>query len=833
VDLFAYHDASGSPVIYVKRTNHQDGSKRFCQWGPTADNLGWQAKLDYAPKPRPLYRLPAIIAAAEKELVVFHEGEKATEAAINAGLPGTHTTTIGGAGNPHHSEFSPLVGRNIVVCPDNDDDGERYAAAVTQLANKSQAKSVSILRLPGLPPKGDVVEWLASGGTSAQFAELLNQIQSLNPTGPSGPGGPLPVPGRSDVLAGGKTVCGPEHAGPVHLPAVPGYRIADDGVFELPRDEEKPEVRLTHAKCGVVALCRDGRRENWGAYVRWMDRDGVSHEAAFPVGRFHESGGILPAELANLGLPIVPGMEKRLLRYLANCNPKTRFRAAIQTGWQDGTAVFVLPAGSIGHDTGGERIVYQPERFAPTGHSVRTKGTLLGWQMEVAAQCEKNPVLAFFVAASLAAPLLHLLEQEGGGFHLYGQTSKGKTTAEQVAASVWGDGSDPATGRNTAFVKKWNQTKNATEGLAQAHTDLPLCLDEVGEADAREFGRIIYQLAGGQGKGRMRADATLAQPKVWRIILLSTGELPASDVIEAEGKTIKSGQAVRLIDIPAIDPMTGDGIIAETHGESDPALFVDRLKRSCGSHYGWAGPAFVQGLLDEGLTAVQAELQAVLRETVQAMMPSGASAEVQRAVKRFALVCVAGEKAVNLRILPWTPGEVVRAARVLLARYLSVRGGAGCDTERAIDRIKGFLLAHGSSRFRELDKGTDRIINLAGYRDIGNGVYYFTSDGFKEACRGYDVRDVARLLITRGFLRTPDAGHLTERVTVPEVGRTRLYTVLDAILDSTHSEALNRWTGPHKETVLPQLVETHHPERLRTDGPLGPVDKPVLWQEGR
>ena len=439
VNLFAYHDATGRPAIYVKRINHRHGGKHFCQWGPTADKMGWQAKLDYAPKPRPLYRLPTILTN-QGTLIVFHEGEKATEAAIKANLPGIHSTTIGGASNPRQSDFSALIGFEVVVCPDNDDDGERFAASVALLAQGAGAKSVRILRLPGLPSKGDVIEWLTGGGTAAQFSELLNQVEALNTDGPSGPDGPSAIAKESDAQAQSRERVGPHEPGPVQFPTVPGYRIAKEGVCEVPKDDDKPEVRLTLAPCGVVAHCRDGRRENWGAYLRWADRDGITHEAPFPVGRFHESGGRgnLPGELANLGLPIVPGMERRLLRYFANCNPKTRFRAAIQTGWQEGMTVFVLPAETIGDDPTGEPIVYQPERYSPTGHSVGTRGTLSDWQTEVAARCAGNPVLVFYMAASLAAPLLSVVGQEGGGFHLFGQTSKGKTTAEQVAASVWG-----------------------------------------------------------------------------------------------------------------------------------------------------------------------------------------------------------------------------------------------------------------------------------------------------------------------------------------------------------------------------------------------------------
>ncbi len=273
-------------------------------------------------------------------------------------------------------------------------------------------------------------------------------------------------------------------------------------------------------------------------------------------------------------------------------------------------------------------------------------------------------------------------------------------------------------------------------------------------------------------------------------MVLSTGEVRAEEVIEAEGKRMKGGQAVRLLDIPARHPATGSEIIVDMHGAESPALFVDTLKRACGSHYGWAGPAFIKALIDEGLDLVRKELRETLQMTIQELSPDGASPEVARAVKRLALVAVAGEKATALGILPWEQGEVFRATRAILSRYLAGRGGLGSEIERAIDRVRAFILAHAASRFRDLTEDSDefgrpiRVVNLVGYRDQFNDIYFLTPSGFREACGGQDVKDVARLLAGKGLLRVPDTGHLTERVSVPGVGRTRLYAVHADILDA-------------------------------------------------
>lgn len=177
-DLFVYENAEGVPVICVQRINFQDGRKTFPQWGRTADAIAWQKNLDHAPKPRPLYKLPAVLADTGNP-TVFHEGEKACEAAVRAGLPGIHTTTLGGASNPHHTDFSPLKGRDVVICRDNDEPGEAYAKDAVRLCHAAGATSVKVLLLPGLPPKGDVVEWLQAGGTPEQFTALIEQAEPV------------------------------------------------------------------------------------------------------------------------------------------------------------------------------------------------------------------------------------------------------------------------------------------------------------------------------------------------------------------------------------------------------------------------------------------------------------------------------------------------------------------------------------------------------------------------------------------------------------------------------------------------------------------------------
>jgi hypothetical protein len=59
----------------------------------------------------------------------------------------------------------------VVILPDYDDAGLAHAYAVARALLGVVAGAVIVL-LPGLPPKGDVSDWLAAGGTKKRLLGL-------------------------------------------------------------------------------------------------------------------------------------------------------------------------------------------------------------------------------------------------------------------------------------------------------------------------------------------------------------------------------------------------------------------------------------------------------------------------------------------------------------------------------------------------------------------------------------------------------------------------------------------------------------------------------------
>ncbi len=164
VATYDYTDERGRVLFQVVRLEPKD----FRQRRPDGAG-GWTWNLDGVR--RVPYRLPGVLAAvARGETVYIVEGEKDADALAALGLMAT--TNPGGVGKwrPEYNEY--FRGANVVILPDNDPPGRQHVEEVARTLHGAAAE-VKVLHLPGLPPKGDVSDWLAAGGTREDLERLV------------------------------------------------------------------------------------------------------------------------------------------------------------------------------------------------------------------------------------------------------------------------------------------------------------------------------------------------------------------------------------------------------------------------------------------------------------------------------------------------------------------------------------------------------------------------------------------------------------------------------------------------------------------------------------
>ena len=113
---------------------------------------------------------------AEADRVFVVEGEKDCDALAALGL--VATCNHGGAGKWREEHTAALVAAAVpeaIILPDNDAPGEEHAASVAASLVAGGLR-VKVVRLPGLPPKGDVSDWLAEGHQVDELKQLATDV---------------------------------------------------------------------------------------------------------------------------------------------------------------------------------------------------------------------------------------------------------------------------------------------------------------------------------------------------------------------------------------------------------------------------------------------------------------------------------------------------------------------------------------------------------------------------------------------------------------------------------------------------------------------------------
>ncbi|MCY1287291.1 hypothetical protein D9M70_362820 [compost metagenome] len=812
--VWVYRDAEGRPLMVLYRFDlgqDEQGVPRkvfapltWCMnSGDGVQQWRWQGLAE----PRPLLRLDELAARPDSP-VVLCEGEKSADAAGQL-LP-THVATCwpNGANSWQKADFAPLIGRDVLLWPDNDAPGlacmDALAAHLAQLgaASVQQVALTVFSQRPGLDderptfaPGGewtegdDAADALAKGWTPVHLAELVRtgELFALAPVAPAG------TPPKTDKPRAAKPAAAEKPA-----PAPGGFRVTAEGVFFAGEDGE---ARPVCSRLEILARTRDDKGQSWGLLVEFDDPDGDPKRLNIPARAMAgDFGKEVLGPLVDMGLRLAPVRTARnsrndLQSYLQSYDSTDRARLVARLGWH-GDA-YLLPARQIGQS--GEHLhFYEAGAQLPP---ISQAGSLEQWQRQIGALCVGNHRLAFVVCAAFAGPLLHLLGAESGGFHLYGDSSGGKTTHLQVAASVWG---------GPRLVRSWRSTDNALESIAAAHSDGLLVLDEIGMCDPRIIGEIVYMLGNGTGKARANDRGQAGrQVQEWRLLFLSTGEKTLAQHMAEAHKELKAGMEVRLLAVPA-DAGKGLGLFEALHGFADAAALSDALKARVSKCYGTPALAFLSALCEPGkLLGYSAILRSTLERFTAQALPAGASGQAQRAAARFGLAAAAGELATALGVTGWPEGTATAAARVCLVAWLAERGGAGnLEGDAIVNRLRQTVERFGESRFTrwdaiaaKVDDHAPRTSDRLGFRrtmehGVGDALYtsvtyYCLPTAWRDdVFKGMNLAAVNRELIARGILEPDAKGKAAQSVRLPGLPKGRAYVVNAGALMDDEPEAL-------------------------------------------
>lgn len=495
-----------------------------------------------------------------------------------------------------------------------------------------------------------------------------------------------------------------------------------------------------------------------GRLVRFYHR-GRELEYVIPMEALAGKGDDVLKPLMRQGLIVDYHHRKYIPAFVASHHtPEVVLETTTRPGWHERSGAFVLP----------ERIIGSTRvRFQSSGREAKifdTRGSLEAWQAEVATPCLGNPVLILSICCALAGPLLKKVGVNGGGIHLVGDSSSGKSLAQDVAATIWGP--------PDRFKVSWDMSGGGVEIEASSRNDTVMINDEMSRASPKQIQGHAYAIANGTGKGTMTREREGRPKNYWRLLALSSGERSLSDHAAMGGSTTHAGAELRMVDINA--GTRKYRAFDDVHG-MDGETFHRTLTGAVSRHYGHAGPALVEHLIEEdvanGLPWRFGEIRKRFNVT---------SSQAGRVADRFAVMALAGELASEWKILPWSPGAATEACRLLFLEWLATIGDGNAEDRQILTALADFIALHGDSRFSDVNAQlAAHVSHRAGFYEIDNGrrLYLFNRAALVEAVEGYSRDRILRTLGTHDVLARMDEGRKQKNYRLPGGGSARFFVI--------------------------------------------------------
>lgn len=531
----------------------------------------------------------------------------------------------------------------------------------------------------------------------------------------------------------------------------------ETGLYRVKIDDHDKEIKY-QITSPIVLLgeARNDKNADWQKYVQIIDKDHNKHNILIS----YESllGDALEALrlLVNQGLTPPTSKGKHLLiEYLNHFPLEKRFLCVSRTGWRND--VYVFSNKTFGQ---GDYVFYS-ENISPYS----THGSFEAWQ-QLSLRMEPHKLGVFSFSCAFAGTLIEPLNEESGGFHLYGNSTDGKSTLTKAACSIWGS---PFEGQNK-FPNSWRTTDNALENSAELRNDNFMVLDELKQASARTVSKVAYMLANNDGKDRMRRSIKIQAKRTWNLIFLSTGEITLKEHLRRDHLTLDAGQELRFAHIQS-DQKYGYGAFETLDGFSTAQDLADHIKALASNNYGHVGEIWLEYLVQNKMDLIQ-QAQQMIKQFIHDFA-NQASSQIQRVAKRFAIVACAGELATQAKITGWQKGRAYAAVGECFKSWLNEFGTIdSLEDQNILQHIKLFFEQHGSARFEDIELKRDssgeiikpRIYNQIGYYDDDSKCFIVSVSMFEtEICKGFNINKAKEVLRQHQWI-VCENGRYTKRV---------------------------------------------------------------------
>jgi putative DNA primase/helicase len=385
--------------------------------------------------------------------------------------------------------------------------------------------------------------------------------------------------------------------------------------------------------------------------------------------------------LCNSGFPVHSGNAKKMVEYLhafeiANLPRMKKIYLTQNNGWKNltgkdkNTKAFGLGKNILGLDPSENNISFSPEYgFERFTKALDSKGSFSSWITGI-TPLMKNDKVAFSIYASLAAPLLEIMDCSSFLVHFWGDSSMGKTTVIEIASSVWGNPAKETGG----LITSWNSTMVFVERMASFFNDLPMYLDDSQTADDKTVSKIMYMIGNSTGRGRGKKAGGVDSNKSWRTVCFSTGEKQLTE------STQYDGAKARTIEFNG-----------SPFGRNEGKIVTD-IKTCVRDNYGHIGKIFIEQLIKDLENPEKLEELKESYATFRELLSMRTTNEIgNRMAGYFAIIQLAGTLIEDYFKLG---GNVLQTIENCFLEAINERKSEGNTSDRALDEVVSFAQAN-------------------------------------------------------------------------------------------------------------------------------------------
>lgn len=472
-------------------------------------------------------------------------------------------------------------------------------------------------------------------------------------------------------------------------------------------------VKVTTKSMSLIPICDpfevmgrtyDETGENTGLLIRFAanraSKDIV--EATVLIADLVSDARKVVSDLAGKGLWVSADRYAvgKVAELLSLIRPENDVVTVSRPGWHG--PVFVSPTSEVFGESDNLYRLSEGSRFEDCGKA----GSLEAWcrAAQAALECPNGDFLCVGLLSGLAGPLVNLMGSATSLLiNFAGTTSRGKTTAQRLGASIWGNP------YKDAALVKFNVTPGAIEAIAAKANGNLLAIDEGGQSSMTgpQYQTAVFNLAEGTGKRRLTPSAEEKKVRQWSTGITISEEVGFADKVKRDGRSPAAGAVARIWEVSVDDAEELDD---ETVAE------IEAIQRN----YGWAAPVFIQHLIDQGYPKDVERLRERVNEAELNLSADHKAPQQRRVAGAAAVLLVAGELAQEAGLIDqgYPIKDVV--LRVLQRSY--ERMARDIDpVESALSNLREAVLRRIGLDVREIGYFQDtvhrEVIGLFGYPD--------------------------------------------------------------------------------------------------------------------